>query len=126
MKNFLVLVSVSLAICATAQNQSHAPRTSSESQKFTLAWWNQADEETRMGVLNGISDCMTWDAKKSEFGEPPEQLMGRIEKFYHSHNEAASMNLLDVWKNVASKPSSNKSGDNHGEIWKNADRKSVV
>jgi hypothetical protein len=120
MKKFLVLVSVSLAICASAQIQSHAPITSGDSEKFAGAWWLKADVEERSGFLNGTADCLTWTAHKEGFNATPEQLSDKISKFYVAHPESVSLSIIDVWQKVTDNPKVSKGADRQGERWKNA------
>lgn len=88
--------------------------------QFNGNWWDSADSEERSGFLNGAADCLTWTAHEKGFNATPEQLAGKISKFYETHPESVNRPIIDVWRNMVEQLSQAKNADGQGELWKNA------
>jgi hypothetical protein len=120
MRHLLCLI---LLLTTGAWSQSAQPVNGSIPSKPSYAreWWLNTDEAERYGFLHGLSDCMTWTAHKTGFSETPEQIMDKIDKFYKSHPESATLNVIDVWEKVADHSKPSKAMDkSNPEVWKNA------
>ena len=64
---------------------------------------------------------MTWTAHRKGFNATPEQLMGRVSKFYEMHPDSVDLSVVDVWQRIEGAfPTSGVPGVEGGERWKNA------
>jgi hypothetical protein len=80
----------------------------------------KSNAEERSGLLNGLSDCMTWEVHKIGFNSTPVQMTDRITGYYMSHSSASALNVADVWQRLADPQSTQPRKASGGEEWKNA------
>ena len=68
--------------------------------------------------MNGLADCMTWEAHKKGYNAAPEQLDERITKFYQTNAASKDLSILAAWQKV---PSTGKQAAalKGGETWSN-------
>ena len=102
------------------QTEASVPSVPTTGPNFTRAWWLKSDPDERSGFLNGLSDCMTWEAHKSGFNSTPEQMADRITSYYRSHSSASALDVADVWQKVAGPLNDRPRKPSGGEDWKNA------
>ena len=110
---------VVLGLASAAWSQPAAGVIASK-PPFAREWWLRTDGEERSGFLNGIADCLTWNAHRRGFSETPSQVMDKIDRFYKSHPESASLDVIDVLQKVTAAPDTGNYAGGQGEIWKNA------
>jgi hypothetical protein len=109
-----------LAASSWSQTRQSQRSTQHPNQNFDGKWWLGVGEEERSGFLNGAADCLTWEAKEKGFNATPEELTGRITKFYRMHPKSANAPVIDVWQQIANESASSGSTDTQGETWTNA------
>jgi hypothetical protein len=75
----LILISVVLALSIGTPAQTTPSASSGRHAKpqFNGAWWLAANPGERSGFINGVADCMTWEAHKKGYSATPEQLVLR-------------------------------------------------
>lgn len=92
-----------------------------EKVQYNGRWWLAANPGERGGLLSGISDCMTWEARKRGYEATAEQLADPITKFYETQPRSRELSVLMVWQRVnpvaKRKPSSE---DKWADTWTNA------
>jgi hypothetical protein len=119
MRNSLIIITV-LAVSVGASAQMVAPGASGHHSKpqFDGAWWLAANPGERSGFVNGVADCMTWEAHKKGYSATPEQLGDKITKFYEGNPGANRLSVSEAWQRVSSseKQASVSKG---GENWTN-------
>lgn len=115
-------IAVFVAFCVSAwpQVSEHPKSALSPDQRFSASWWAQASPERRAGVLNGVSDCMTWSVHKKGFNQTPEQMTESIGAYYRAHREAAALSVVEVWQKLDAQSQFDTRADGQGETWKNA------
>jgi len=109
-----------LAVSRWTQTSQAAVNTGQSTQHFDGKWWSKASADERSGFINGAADCLTWTAHESGFNGTPEQLAGKISKFYKGHPESADVSVVEVWKRIWDKTPPPASATEAGETWKNA------
>jgi len=120
MRSLLCLIALTVATGVWSQSSQPTNNTVLPKQMFAGTWWLKSDAEERAGLLNGVADCMTWTAHEKGFNATPEQLTGRVSKFYASHPEAATLSVIDVWRKLDDRPQPSTGTKGQGETWKNA------
>jgi hypothetical protein len=117
----VVLPLLAFLLSVWAQASEYDVSSPSRNQQFAASWWTRAGTEERSGFLNGLADCMTWTVHKKGFSQTPEQLMGKISKYYKAHRDEAGLSVLDVWQKLDAQGSfDTKAADQGAEVWKNA------
>jgi len=58
------------------------------------AWWLSADPGERAGFVNGLADCMTWEAHKKGYNATSAQLNDKITKFYQTNPASKDLSVL--------------------------------
>jgi hypothetical protein len=112
----LLLGLLAASVCAQVPSDAVKP-----SRQYDGKWWANADSEERAGFINGAGDCLTWTAHIKGFSDPPEQVAGKIDKYYKSNSKSADLSVVHVWGKLAANPvgaHAPKSDD--GERWTNA------
>jgi hypothetical protein len=87
-----------LITCLLSAQQPSTPR---EKQRVDGIWWLAANPGEQSGFVNGVSDCMTWEAHVAGYSETPEQLDDKITDFYRHHPPERALGLLKVWQKVS-------------------------
>ena len=111
-----MLLGAQIGCPQTGISAPSAPRTGSN---FNRAWWLKSEPDERSGFLNGLSDCMTWEAHKSGFNSTPEQVADRITRYYRSHRSPSDLDVSEVWQRVAGQLNGQPRKTSGGEDWKN-------
>jgi hypothetical protein len=114
MRNLILVSVLVLSIGMVAQT---VPSEDSGRQ-FNGTWWLAANPGERSGFINGVADCMTWEAHKKGYSATPEQLGGKITKLYETDPGTKNLSILEAWRQVsaAEKQAPAPKG---GETWNN-------
>jgi hypothetical protein len=118
MRNIVLISALILSIGMAAQTASSKASGRQAKPQFNGTWWLAANPGERSGFINGVADCMTWEAHKKRYSATPEQLGEKITKFYKSDPGTKSLSVLDAWQRVspAGKEAPAPKG---GETWTN-------
>jgi hypothetical protein len=101
-------------------SQPTQPTTTTRgSQQFDGKWWSKTSTEEHSGFINGAADCLTWTAHQKGFNATPEQLTGKIGKFYREHPGSANLPVIEVWKRIWDRTRSSRAAAQPGETWSN-------
>ena len=102
---------VMCALGSAAQN----PNTVGSSVRLDGRAWLSAVPDEREGLVEGLSDCLTWDAGTEGFNGTAQQMVVLLTEFYRSHPQEQSRNVKDVWQQLWSSARRPHSG---GQDWK--------
>jgi len=84
-------------------------------------WWTAADPDEQAGFLEGSADCLTWTAHHDGFSETPNQVQGKITRYYRTHPSRRNLPITEVWSLLNQDAAQNapvKSGTKGG-TWSN-------
>lgn len=101
-----------------AGSMAQVPSPGDGRLRFTGSWWLAANPGERDGFVNGVADCMTWEAGKRGYSATPEQLSGKITRFYEGNPATQKLLVIDVWQRVAEKEIS-APAPKSGDTWSN-------
>jgi hypothetical protein len=115
----LMIVAV-LATCMGSAAQPSPSGASSHRSKsqYDGTWWLAANPGETSGFINGVADCMTWEAHKQGYSATPEQLGDKITAFYKANPGSKSATVLEAWQRVSSSPKQ-VPVPKGGEAWNN-------
>ena len=118
MRNLLLITVLVVSISSSAQIASSGASIRQSKPQFDGAWWLAANPGERSGFLNGVADCMTWEAHKKGYSATPEQLGDKITKFYEADLGANRLSVLEAWQRVSSSEKQ-APAPRGGETWTN-------
>jgi len=118
MRNLALISALLLSIGSPAQTVTSAASGRHARRQFDGTWWLSADPGEPSGFVNGVGDCMTWEAHKTGYNETPEQLGDKITKFYQSHPGLKGLSILEAWQRV-SRTGKQAPDPKGGETWTN-------
>jgi hypothetical protein len=99
-RNLAFLSVLALSVGGTAQTSGRAASGAPTKQRFDGAWWLSANLGERSGFINGIADCMTWEAHKNGYSATPEQIADKITQLYESEG-TTEVGILEAWQRVS-------------------------
>jgi hypothetical protein len=112
MKKLLVVTVLAASMGSSAQT-AHRSKP-----QYDGTWWLAANPGERSGFINGVADCMTWEAHKQGYSATPEQLDDKITAFYSANPGSKSATVLEAWRRVS--PSLTQAlAPKGGETWNN-------
>lgn len=118
MRNCVLILSLVLSAGYGAQTATPAASSGYAKSHFDGAWWLSANQGEQSGFVNGVADCMTWEAHKNGYSATPEQLTDKITKFYLADPGSQGLSVLEAWQRVS--PSVKQATvSKGGEIWTN-------
>jgi hypothetical protein len=88
-------------------------------QSFDGNWWSKTSTDEHSGFINGAADCLTWTAHETGFNATPEQLTDKVTKFYEENPGLKELPVIDVWRKIWEKMTTNAASPQPGETWKN-------
>jgi hypothetical protein len=118
MRNLVLISALVLSIGSPAQTAPAAAPSHHAKPQFDGTWWLSADPEERAGFVNGLADCMTWEAHKKGYNATPEQLDDKITKFYEANPASKELSILTAWQKVSS-TEKQAPAPKGGETWNN-------
>lgn len=111
------------ASCISAQTARTKPanREVKKTEKETVydgAWWAKAEQEERLGFLEGYSDCLEWDAH-AKLPRAIDHLEDSITVYYKTHPDERNIAVITVWQKVSTQGPPAEPGPPGGEVWTN-------
>lgn len=101
MRTLVLISALVLSIGSPAQTIPAAAASGHAKAQFDGTWWLSTDPGERAGFVNGLADCMTWEAHKKGYNATPEQLDEKITKFYQTNAASKDLSILAVWQKVS-------------------------
>jgi hypothetical protein len=117
-KNILLITVLTVSIGSSAQIAPSGATGHHSKQHFDGVWWLAANPGERSGFVNGVADCMTWEAHKKGYSATPEQIADKISKFYEANPGSNRLSVLEAWRRVSSSEKQ-MPAPKGGETWTN-------
>jgi hypothetical protein len=118
MRNLVLISALVLSIGTPAQTAPTAASGKYNKPQFDGKWWLSADPGERAGFVNGLADCMTWEAHKKGYNATPEQVNDKITNFYQTNPASKNLSILVALQRVST-TERQAPGAKGGETWNN-------